>query len=183
MKNSLFVILLFLGMNSFIAAQCKIENLGEGLFSTETALLGDGNSSSIFSILKKDTSYFMKIEYARGFANEMIINDKTPLIFIFNNMVDIIIYPISKSISDASFATKFKYGFIGASEVVPVYSISKEQIRILSLNIPKEVKLYYETNGTPRFNDEYGNYWSILKFEWHYKKRLIKILNCALDTL
>lgn len=179
----LFVITLIVGIHFIANAQCKIENMGDGVFSTGTALIGDGNSSSICSIIKMDSAYFLKIEYARGLAHDMKIDESTPLIFIFEDAGNMIIYPVSEQFSDASFATKFKYGFTGTKEIVPVYSITKEQLGILAVKIPEDIKLYYLTDEKPRHKDSTGNYWSILKFQWHYEKRFIKILKCALEEM
>jgi len=183
LKKSLFTIILLVGMNSIGHAQCKIENLGEGVLSTSTALLGDGNSSSLCSIIKRDSSFFLKIEYARGLSHDMKINESTPLIFVFKDASKIIIYPVSEEFSDASFSISFKYSFTGTKEIIPVYSITKEQLSILAVKIPEDIKLYYLTNEKPRHKDSTGNYWSILKFQWHYEKRFVKILKCALEQL
>ncbi len=174
---------MFLGIHCITQAQCKIENLGDGVFSTATALIGDGNSSSTCSIIKMDSAYFLKIEYARGLSHPMKIDESTPLIFIFKDAANMIVYPVSEQFSNASFATMFKYSFTGTKEIVPVYSITKEQLGILAVNIPEDIKLYYLTDEKPRYKDSTGSYWSILKFQWHYEKRFIKILKCALEEM
>lgn len=189
--SMLFVFVLFcmLSMDNIIHAQCKMTNIGGGTISTKKALLGDGNSEALISILRKDSSYFMKIEYSRGFVKNMKITDSTSLTFVFNDM-EIILYPVSEATSHMMDWTDFSpsgiamqtyYVFIGAKTIVALYSITEDQLKTLGANIPNEIKLYYITEKNPRFSDKNGSYWNIMKFKWHYKKRLMKIIKCALE--
>jgi hypothetical protein len=188
LKFFLILVIILLSITSIINAQCKIIKINENTTSTKSALLGDGNSAAYISILKIDSIYLMYIDYERGMVNGMEINDTTPLIFYFDSLEKLIIYPVSKSVTQmiSDFILPGELiinAIIGAKEIKVHYKISKEQLEILAVNVPNDIRLYYITEKKPRYTDNYGNYWNLMKFEWHYKKRLVDILQCAIKDL
>lgn len=161
-----------------VNAQCKLKMISDSLYSTSEAELGGGNSSAFFSIMKTGSSFILKLEYARGFAKKMTVNKTTPLIFKFKNDATVKLYPIMQAETEAGFDVKYKYAFIGASEISSLYPISIEQMEQLKDNLPEEINFYYYLKS--KKTDTQEN-WQLLHYDWHYK-RIIKILTCALEN-
>lgn len=179
--NWLTILLILTSSIGSLKAQCDLKPLNDSVLTTSSAEIGGGNSLAYFYILKSGNDFVLKLEYARGFAKKMETTPETPLVFVFEDQSEVKLFPLAKSETEAGFDIKYKYAYIGASEITSLYAITKAQLEQLVHATPLEINFYYFLKNQDAGSAREKEIWQLLHYDWHYK-RMIKIVSCALEN-